>query len=285
MLSDRDYYRSNPQGGGRPNFWRSHSITINLVVINVICFLLQKLTGERFTGFFALDPVAELPLRLLQCFTYQFLHSSFSHIFWNMYSLWLFGSILEQRIGRRRFLALYLSSGVLGGIFFLLANLNGVAYCVGASGAVCGVLAATAMVYPNLRLFFFAIVPLKLWWYAVGYFLLEFYYATHGSLSGIAHCAHLGGALAGFLYMLFRSNSAVAPSWLRNLFRPRPAGRKDEEPGWHVPPPPPPRDIDRQELDRILDKMARQGFDQLTPAEKETMRAAAAELRRRRGEQ
>ena len=287
MLSDRDYYRA-PNPGQRRNFWNSHSITVNLIVINVAVFILQWLTNGGINQYFALAPVMGFPRIIWQCFTYQFLHGGFGHIFWNMYSLFLFGRFLEQSLGRRRFLALYLVSGVLGGIFFTLANFNTLNYCVGASGAVCGVMAATALVYPHMRLFIFGLIPVKLWWFAAGYFLLELLNHSQGSVSGIAHCAHLGGGLAGALYLLFKGNSAVAPAWLRNLFRPSVKPPKNNG-GWHAAPPPPPpprepREFDRRELDRILDKMSRQGYDQLTPEEKETMREAAAELRRRRGE-
>lgn len=207
---------------------------------------------------------------LWQPVTYMFLHGGFAHLLFNMFTLYFLGPETERAIGSKHFLAMYLISGVLGGLGWLwLMPLPG-AECVGASGAIFGVLAAFATLYPRrqltLLIFFIFPVTMMAWQLVAGLALIEFILANNDN-SGVAHTAHLAGAFAGFLYIdqLFE-NAHLRRLWarLRDYIAQRP----------HTPragPPPP----DQAEVDRILDKISAQGIQSLTKAERQTLHRAS----------
>ena len=288
MLSDRDYYREEPQWK-RQGYWNRHSAVFHLIVINVAVYLLGKIGQDnQLVAWGALFTEGQSLWQVWRLVTYQFLHAGFTHLLFNMYSLWLFGRMVEAALGKRRFVTLYLVSGVLGGALFFLANWNSGAVCVGASGACFGVMVAAAMAFPHSRfMLLLPPIPMKLWVMVVIYCGLEIYYQLVGMNNGIAHLAHLGGALGGFLYMRRLGVRAYVPQWLRRLFG------GDSRPRWQAPPRPssrPPEawkqsepfEYSQDELNRILDKMSRQGYSQLTEQEKWTLRQSAEELKRRR---
>ncbi|MGN0866253.1 MAG: rhomboid family intramembrane serine protease [Oligosphaeraceae bacterium] len=278
MLSDRDYYSRPP----RRNPWGFSAWTgvATLIYLNAIVFLVGGLLDGNGNLVRAFALVGDKPWQLWRLVTYQFLHASLSHILMNMYGVWLFGRMVEQALGKARFLLLYLFSGVLGGVFFLLANQGSPAYCVGASGAEFGVMVAAALAFPQARFFLLLPpIPVRLWVLALVYCILEVL-MLHDNGS-IAHIAHLGGALGGFLFM-------------RRLMRPARRSPFDRDPGRQRHSPPPPRPpfspqesdvsdapIDSEELNRILDKLSRQGIDQLTPREKASLSRAAEALKHR----
>ncbi len=292
MLNERDYFRRNDNGYRPQGYWARHSIIFHIIIANVLLFLLNSEAMEESLALISGMGLRQ-PWRLV---TYQFLHANFTHIFFNMYGLWIFGRMVEEVLGRTRFLLMYLFSGVIGGLFFLIANAGAPALapapaCVGASGAVFGVMVAAAMVNPNARfLLLIPPVPVKLWVLVVVYCGIEIVQALMNSGGNIAHTAHLGGALGGFLFMHRLARANGCPDWLRRLFSPaprRPWPRTDGErrqPSSFTPP----ADstsypVDPEELNRLLDKIARQGYEQLTEAEKETLRRSSEELKRRRG--
>ncbi len=278
MLSDRDYYsrpsRRNPWG------FSAWSGVGTLIYLNAIIFLVQALLDRNDTLMQGLALMGNKPWQLWRLVTYQFLHASFSHIFLNMYGVWLFGRMVEQALGKTRFLLLYLFSGVLGGVFFLLANQGSLVSCVGASGAEFGVMVAAALAFPQAQFFLLLPpIPVRLWVLALVYCVLEVVMLNNNGT--IAHIAHLGGALGGFLFM-------------RQLLRPRRSSSGGWGPGRPSAPPPPPKSpftsqesdvsdapIDSEELNRILDKLSRQGIDQLTPREKASLSRAAEALKHR----
>ncbi len=278
MLSDRDYYSRPP----RRNPWEfsSWSGVSTLIYLNAIVFLVVALLDGHGTLTQAFALVGNKPWQLWRLVTYQFLHANFSHIFMNMYGVWLFGRMVEQALGKTRFLLLYFFSGILGGVFFLLANQGSPVYCVGASGAEFGVMVAAALAFPQAQFFLLLPpIPVRLWVLALGYCVLEVVMLNDNG--SIAHIAHLGGALGGFLFM----------RRLMGLSRRSPFSR---EPGRRPSPPPPRRPpfssresdvsdapIDSEELNRILDKLSRQGIDQLTPREKASLSRAAEALKHR----
>ncbi|MBR6472007.1 MAG: rhomboid family intramembrane serine protease [Victivallales bacterium] len=286
MLSDRDYYnRPNPD-----NFWQRHSAIFLVIVANVAVFLLTLLTGGMGDVFYrspslllefgALMPCSQYEWQLWRLVTYQFLHADFWHLFFNMYGVWLFGGMVERELGKNKTLVLYLSSGVLGGIFFSLANWYKPAICVGASGSLFGLMVAAAIASPQTRMFLLIPpMPIKLWVMVLIYCGIEVLYALRGAGGNVAHLAHLGGALGGLLFML-RPFRNLFGGWTRRRSSPRSA----------TPDPPraaPPRNtqpfvFSQEELNRILDKMSRQGYYQLTEDEKEFLRQSSEELKRRR---
>ena len=207
---------------------------------------------------------------LWQPVTYMFLHGGFTHLLFNMFTLYFLGPETERAMGSKHFLAMYLISGVLGGLGWLWLMPIPWTECVGASGAIFGVLAAFATLYPRrqltLLIFFIFPVTMMAWQLVAGLALIEFILANNDN-SGVAHTAHLAGAFAGFLYIdqLF-DNAHLRRLWarLRDYVAQRP----------HTPragPPPP----DQAEVDRILDKISVQGIQSLTKAERQTLHRAS----------
>jgi membrane associated rhomboid family serine protease len=131
----------------------------------------------------------------------MFAHANFLHILFNMYALWLFGSMLERTWGPAKFLIFYLVCGLGAAVTQLLFVPGGAA--LGASGAVMGLMAAFAYTYPNMEFF---IIPfpfaIKAKWLVVGYAAIDLFGGISGS-GGIAHFAHLGGLVTGFILMIF----------------------------------------------------------------------------------
>lgn len=172
-----------------------------LVLINVVVFILQLVIGMRFTANFALVS-ADLLSRPWILLTHMFLHSpnSMNHIFFNMFGLLMFGPILEQRIGAKRFLLIYLVSGLLAGLlssFFYRSAL-------GASAALMGILGVLIILMPQLRLLFFFVIPMPLWvagiiWTALDAFGIFF-------PTGVGNIAHLAGLGCGLIYGLILKN-------------------------------------------------------------------------------
>jgi rhomboid-like protein len=154
-----------------------------------------------------------------QLITYMFVHGSFSHLFFNMFSMWMFGSVLENLWGSRRFLNFYILCGLGAAVvhqLYHMAVFHGVnniftqldvarTPAVGASGAVYGLLLAYALLFPNTELFILLIpFPIKAKYAIMGLLFLDFFMAFAGfSWDNVAHFAHLGGALTGFLILMY----------------------------------------------------------------------------------
>ena len=223
-------------------------ITKNLLIINVLCWMgtmamakygidLHKLLGLHFF----LAP----SFKIWQLITYMFLHEGFQHLFFNMFAVWMFGRIMEMQWGSKRFLWFYLICGIGAGLTqelfqfaeyeITLASLGddvtpqliqrlrlymNAFLTVGASGAVYGILLGYGMTFPNNQLFIIPIpFPIKAKWLVVGYIVLELVLGLRNSTSdNVAHFAHLGGMLAGFLLMLYwkhkeRKNNHINFTW------------------------------------------------------------------------
>jgi membrane associated rhomboid family serine protease len=204
--------------------------------------------------------------------TYQFLHDmgSFQHIFFNMLVLWFFGPPLERYLGSHRFLPFYLLCGAAGGIFYLA--LTAVHFfgpislpLLGASGAILGVLAACAVLFPNTIMFLF-IVPVPIRLGAIAFAVIYFAALITRSANAGGEAAHLAGMATGAGYVL------VQPLWDRFLLKMRSGSwEKRMEEGRRL----------QIEVDRILAKVHRSGLHGLTRREKATLkRATQQELRR-----
>lgn len=151
-----------------------------------------------------------------QIFTYMFLHgtSSFTHLFFNMYALLIFGAPLEQTWGSKRFLVYYLYCGVGAGITILIINLfaKGLGFyipTIGASGAVFGLLLAFGMMFPNARILIFFVLPIKAKYLVILYGLLELYLELSGGQGNVSHIGHLGGLLFGLIFFLIQKKRAL----------------------------------------------------------------------------
>ncbi|MCH5331688.1 MAG: rhomboid family intramembrane serine protease [Alistipes sp.] len=191
-------------------YFRTPPVVKNLLIANIIIFLATWLLPEvnKFAGtycqlFYFTNPL----FHSWQFITYMFLHADWGHLFFNMFALWMFGRTLEYEIGSRRFLLYYFVCGVGAALLQMgvawIANDPGT-ILLGASGAVMGVLLAFGVMHPNEVLIIFPIpVPIKAKWFVIGYAALELFYGATGRNAGIAHFAHVGGMLWGYLLLLY----------------------------------------------------------------------------------
>lgn len=185
-------------------FQRTTPIVLNLIIINALVYLVQYLFDgpeEKITRILALFPYNTTYFKPYQLVTHMFAHGGFFHLFFNMFVLWMFGSLLERAWGPKRFLIFYFICGIAAGITHLaLENVP----AVGASGAIMGLFAAFAYLFPNTELIIFPIpIPVKAK-YAIAlmaaYDLFGGVYPSSGG--NIAHFAHLGGLVMGLILVI-----------------------------------------------------------------------------------
>lgn len=199
-------------------------VTKNLLIINIILFLATLVNEEFMVRTFALFYPASPFFRPWQVLTHMFMHGGFWHIFFNMYALLIFGSVVERTIGTKKFLVFYFLCGLGAallhtGVEYIEASLylasgtsaGELSYynllrtpTLGASGAVYGVLIGYAMLYPNSVLtLIFPPISLKAKWWVLIFAGIELVTGITGTADGIAHFAHLGGMLIGWLLLLY----------------------------------------------------------------------------------
>lgn len=186
-------------------------VTKNIIIINVLVFLAQYILGGG--GFSVIDlycalfPVETDFFYPHQIFTYMFLHGSITHLFFNMFAVYMFGRTLEIVWGPKKFLLYYIITGLGAGFAQLLVNhLTGSIYpTLGASGAVFGILVAFGMIFPNAELMLiFPPIPIKAKWFVIGYGAIELFLGVADRAGdNIAHFAHLGGLVAGLIILLY----------------------------------------------------------------------------------
>ena len=208
-------------------------VTKNLLIINGLFFLATLALGKigiDLTDILGLHFITASKFHVHQLVTYMFMHGSFSHIFFNMFALWMFGSALENFWGAKRFLLYYFITGIGAGIVqeiswtvelwnvlqphIQMVNLAGYELIpkadyldkfvtVGASGAVFGLLLAFGMIFPNAMIYIYFLFPMKAKWFVILYGVIELFSGVLGSSNGIAHFAHLGGMIFGIFLILF----------------------------------------------------------------------------------
>jgi membrane associated rhomboid family serine protease len=184
------------------------NVIFALLIINGVVFALQQLSPRFLMINFALWPAgpASSPFMPWQLLTYGFLHGDLMHIAFNMFALWMFGRELELMMGPRRFITYFLTCVIGAAIVQLIvANFQGGLYpTVGASGGVFGILLAYGLAFPNRTvMLMFPPIPMKAKYFVVVFGLLELYLGVSGNAPGIAHFAHLGGMLFGFLLLRY----------------------------------------------------------------------------------
>jgi len=207
----------------------------NLVIINVLIYLAQYTLGnafnERLIDLFALHDVHSALFRPHQLITYLFLHGGWDHVLFNMFALWMFGSILENYWGAKRFLIFYIICGIGAAVFHLAVLYQEMAPVMdsfhqlsipeqqdllldphfrvneptlGASGAVFGCLAAMGYLFPNSLIYLYFFVPIKVKWFVLGYAAIELFSGIRSTAGdNVAHWAHLGGGLVGLLLVIY----------------------------------------------------------------------------------
>lgn len=193
------------------NFKPSQSTTpvvLNLIIINAIVFLAQlvfdKTGGQTawLTNKLALYSYDTGFFKPYQLVSHMFAHANFFHILFNMYALWLFGAVLERSWGPKKFLIFYLVCGLAAASAQMFLVSQGAA--IGASGAVMGLLAAFAYTYPNVQFYIFPIpFPLKAKYLAAIYAAIDIFGGFAGGAGdNVAHFAHLGGLIMGFILVI-----------------------------------------------------------------------------------
>ena len=300
-------------------------ITKNLLIINVLAYLaavVMKGSGIDFNEIFGLHFFMADNFHLYQLVTYMFMHGGVTHLFFNMFALWMFGCVIEQTWGSRRFLWYILACGVGAGLFqeaaqfvqyaveglaaYNMVNVGGMIIptseylnmwvTVGFSGAVYGILLGFGMTYPEERIFIFPLpVPIKGKWFVMLYAAIELFSALSTSSDGVAHIAHLGGMAVGYIIIRHwrqqyerrqRASSfngwetwdgyeirtreslkdKISAWWKRKMqggkrhynqeshYDKAEKNRKEHE--------------EQEEMDRILEKIKRSGYDSLTDEER-----------------
>jgi len=188
-------------------FYNPPPITRAIIVANVAIFLLQGVSEDQLVSSYALWPWNTLFFHGWQIITYAFLHGSSMHLLLNMFGLYMFAPEIESTLGGQRFLIYYLVSIIGAALLHLsVMHISGspLTYTVGASGGVFGVLLAYGMFFPQRRvLLLIPPIPMRAWVLVTLYGLAELVMGVLGTAQGVAHFAHLGGMLAGFLLLLY----------------------------------------------------------------------------------
>jgi membrane associated rhomboid family serine protease len=232
-----------------------------LLAANVIVFFLQyAMPGLA-------DPFVFFPryilLRPWTIVTYMFLHAGVTHILFNMIALFFFGPRVEARLGSRRFVQLYFVSGISGALVsFVFAPASAI---VGASAAVFGVMLAFALFWPRDQILIWGILPIEARWLIVITTALALWSGLQGSRGGVADFAHLGGYAGAWLFLRL-----IDPSRVAARFRARTVPRTDTGrlARWKQVDLSRVHEVNREELNRILDKISASGMESLTPQER-----------------
>ena len=235
-----------------------------LIVVNVGMFLLS-IVLPAVPQALILVP-ALIPQRPWTVVTYMFLHAGPWHLGFNMLALYFFGPRVEARLGGRQFLSLYGISGLVGALASLAFTPR--AAIVGASGAIFGVMLGYARYWPRALIYIWGVVPIQARWFVIGMTALSLFGGFGGVQAGVAHFAHLGGFLGGFAYLSWVDRRSPAAR-----FRARgaaPAHRLDPSPSeqWAKIRLEELHPVNREEVERLLQKSAAGGIASLTPDER-----------------
>ena len=297
------------------------TMTKNLLIVNFLTFVatwVLQMRGVDLTQLLGLHFFLASDFHFYQFFTYMFLHGGFTHIFFNMFALWMFGAVIERVWGPKKFIFYYICCGIGAGIVqelvqyvnysiegiaaYQYVNAGGVqmttdAYInlwttIGASGAVYAILLAFGMIFPNERLFIIPFpFPIKAKWLVAGYIVIELVSAMSGPGDGVAHMAHLGGMLFGFLLIRYwqkhpdssqRFGRSRGQEFFESMKRRYDQRQQDQRNNrMRAEETQRRRETDeeynarkrqnQEEIDAILDKIRKSGYDSLTKEEKKKL--------------
>jgi membrane associated rhomboid family serine protease len=296
-----NYYRPPSFGG----FQFFPPVVKTLLIINVAVFILMMFFGSFHIGevslgrvfdeFFGLMPLGH-GFFAWQLITYQFVHADFWHILFNMvFGLWMFGKEVEQVWGSKKFLFYYLFCGVMAGISqLMLAPIFEPALgpTVGASGAIYGVLIAFATIFPDQYVYIYFLVPVKVKYFVI--VLIIFGVMSVGGPGNVANLAHLGGALAGYIYILYDRYRLRSGSRSTGAFQSKIDSSQWSQPGstngdivdakvYDIKEsksfePKNEQSVLQKRIDDILDKISRSGYQSLSDEEKKILFEASKRM-------
>lgn len=233
----------------------------NLLIANIAVFFLEY-TVPGVSNALAFVPALVL-YRPWTLITYMFVHAGLMHIGFNMLALYFFGPRVEERLGSARFLWLYMLSGISGALLSLIfAPMSPI---IGASGAVFGVMLAFARFWPRAQIYIMGILPIEAWLAVLLMVVFALWSGFTGSRSGVADFAHLGGFAGGWIYLKWLETRHGA-----RRFRTRTVAKvgRDTLANWKHVDPKSVHEVNRDEVNRILDKISATGLSSLTPQER-----------------
>lgn len=298
-IQDRDYYRN--EGPSIFDTVMPRGMVCRwLIGINIAIFILQVITSrfdDQVTRWLILDVDDVLHGQVWRLLTSAFVHSTgnFFHIVFNMLFLWWFGSDVEERYGRKEFLAIYLVSALLGGVAYELWGLTQInpGQGLGASGAVTTMLILCALHNPKRMVSFFMLMPIPIWIFAIFNVLRDFFGLLGLGEKGVAFCVHLAGA--GFAVAYFQWQGRITdylPSWSwwkaprsrvrLKLFDPDEGREEPVAVSANSAPAVAMNEHLEAKLDAILEKIEKTGRGSLTPKEEEVLKQASEMYKRRR---
>ena len=299
-IYDRDYANKGrgmgapPSAGNGRLFARSPdwSVTTWLIVINVVVYILSFIIQPYVmsAGYLTVN-TAFGRLEVWRLITFQFLHSQqgITHIGFNMLGLWIFGPMVEEYLGGKKYLAYYLACGLFGGLLFVILNMLGILLkmdipglllidpnspLVGASAGVFGVIVACAKIAPNNEIMLlFPPIPMKMKTFAYGYVAIAFFSLIIGTSNAGGEAAHVGGAIAGFV--LIRKSHLLTDFFdvfgdSREPKKSKKSKKKSALRNYKNTDGPHP-----DEIDQILDKVHKKGFASLSEKDKKKLREAS----------
>ncbi len=267
-------------------FMRIPTVIRTIIAISVIVFIIQVIVGSIEVGgvrlnqyiidYLAFDPnlftAITQPWRFI---TYIFLHGGGFHLLFNMLWLWWMGRSVEETIGPRSFTVLFLGSGIGGAFFHIaLSFLYGTSYVIGASGAVFGVMVAFAYMFPRVPIMLIFLPPIEARFVVAGLIALDVLFIGAGD--NVARLVHLGGAGVGYLLIKAHYQGKDLSAYIRPIERlwkekPKKTKRKRNENMYSVSDVEIVDETDQSELDDILEKISKKGYDGLTQEEKKKL--------------
>ncbi|MBI2407826.1 MAG: rhomboid family intramembrane serine protease [Gemmatimonadetes bacterium] len=235
-----------------------------LLIANVAVFFVQ-LTAPNLV-----EPLVFVPMLVFThpwtIVTYMFLHGGFTHLLFNMIGLYFFGPRIEARLGPRRFVTLYFVAGISGALLsFLFAPYAGV---IGASAGIFGIMLAFAHFWPREQIFIWGILPLEARWLVVITTVLALWSGFNGSRGGAADFAHLGGYAGAYLYLRLIGWGSAAARFKRKAEGGGVVGSIAPVTGWQKVDLGKVHEVNRDEVNRILDKVSALGIGSLTAQER-----------------
>jgi membrane associated rhomboid family serine protease len=234
-----------------------------IIIISGVMLVAQQFAGRWIVPYLGLVPAQVIDhYWIWQPVTYLFLHGGLFHWLFNMFILWMFGAELERRWGTVEFLKFFFITGIGAAVCILLLSPHSNAPTIGASGSVFGLIVAFAMLFPEAVLYMYFLIPMKAWQAAILFAFIEFFAGMDGGGMGVARFAHLSGMLTGYLYLRFSGSTSIQlKGWFRSMIPEKKSRVELHEVTDEL--------VSR--VDRILDKVLKEGVESLTPEEKRIM--------------